>query len=421
MSLDLSGRANLDQHILSGSATFKSPFENFEQISISGRHNDDGSNFQSELQSQWGNKRVAAGFTMTHRRSDWFIDNTGEITLTTPFYAFRMNKLTWNHHNDKDEFKQHVEMEIGNDKSVYDLDASSKVTYKKYKAQIKSSVNTPYFHQLRLEVNHEHDRRQYTFSKSSISTQWDSDKTIKLEYDAQIPSSLVWTDTMKFTSPFRGFERITMDSDVNLEGPMKFKQELKWGYNKKISLEANGNVRGAEVNGRATLTSPWTEVITLAVDNKMESRVWVTSGSLQYSPSKIIELNTRFGNNELKRVMMDFKSPCPYLSNLFFDLEHRGDIKEFETKVQLNHNFLREAITADMKFDISRFPNIAAQMNLKTPFEKLPFFSIDASHQSQSGTTMITSVTINNPICQVIISDDITIYSLEELQQPLQC
>ena len=412
MSLELSGRANLDRHLIFGSAAFKSPFENMEQISISGRHSDDGSNFQSELQSQWGNKRASAAFTMTHSRNGWFIDNSGELTVTTPIYAYRMNKLTWNHHNDRDEFKPHVELEIGDDKSVLDIDATS--NYKdnrKYKAQIKSSLETPYTNKLRFDVNHEHDKRQYSYAKSSISTDWAPNKVMQLEYEASLPSSLRWSEEFKFTSPFRGYERITLDTDVNLEGPLTVKQELKWGSNKKVSFEATGNVKGSEIDGRAKLTSPWTEPITLDVDNKKESGVWISSGTLQYSRSKRIELNTRLSNNELKRINVDFKSPCPYLSNLFIDLEHRGDIKQFETKLELNHNYLREAITADMKFDIARFPDMQAQMNLKTPFEKLPFFSVIASHQSPSDTKLTTTITINHPICQTAISNELNLYS----------
>ncbi len=411
MSLDLNGRANLARHILSGSATFKSPFRYARTLSLSGRHSDDGNNFQSEVQGQWNNKKAAVGFTMSHQNNGWFIDNSGELTVTTPVNGYRVNKLTWNHHNDRDEFKPHVELELGDDKSVFDIDATTRSNYKKFRLQVKSILNTPYFNNLRFELDHQHNPRDGSFIKTDVTGQWAPNKVMHFEYDVKRTSPLAWTENIKLTSPF--FEPYTSDVTANFDGPIMFKQEVKWGRNQKMVFDLNANYKNAEFDGTATFMCPWIDDIIVTANNKMEARTWVSSGSLQYSPGKKIEANTRFSNTELKRISVDFASPCPYLRKVFFDLEHRGSLKQFETQLNFNHDMLREPVTADMKLDITRRSSMLAQMNVKTPFEQLPFFSIDANHQNQRDTKMTTSITVNHPECQIVVNDEMTLNSLK--------
>ena len=142
----------------------------------------------------------------------------------------RTKKLTWDHKNDKDSFMCKHELDWMGRKSTIDIDANHKKTYKKRNVDLKARFTCPYADDIILIFEHQHDRKNYKNIKTSGNFQWKNNKNIDFENDMSYVPNKYTTKSLKITTPFRGYEKMSSTLNTRINGDeITSHKEIKWG------------------------------------------------------------------------------------------------------------------------------------------------------------------------------------------------
>lgn len=420
ISLAASGSANWQNHDLKGSVSLSSPFRGYEQITLDGSHRDDSKIYNSQLTANWGaGKTAGLVFNMDHSRLGWSVSNNGDFAVTTPFSGYESNKIIWTHQNDADSIKTHVEGEMAGGRSILDVDANHKSNRNKRAIDMTASLRTPFKHarDMRLNFNHQNDKSSWENIKTSAMAQWAPGKAVQIENTAGYTAGRSVTKNMKITTPFRGYELITIDVDNRINGDtFTSHKEIKWGNNKKITIDGSMTRNGYEFDTELRFTSPYQSVerLVFQASNKKENSIWVSSASFDYAPEKKMELTTKVGIETEKKLSVIFKTPCPYFKEFLVDLDHSGVWRDFNTKAEIKYDPYFDPITATIKFDAANLKSIKAKVDIETPFRSTRSISALLSHKKTGRFNYKSYASFEMPRHKVSASHDMILKSIED-------
>ena len=352
-------------------------FPGYEDLTFAVHHSENEGHVESNVQTLFGSETFSVTLNMDHSVSGYTITNGGRLTAILPMLN-SPNTLVWQHTHDRNSLTSHAELNIQGDRSILDLTGKLQP-----KIEMSTSLTTPYFPAVSASFSHE-DQPYTTVFEATYDGQ-----TVKLENEFNHrPNELVNLVT-KLTTPFIGYEQITLTIDDKIEGGQYIAaNEFKWGNNdQKISLGGTLTVNLDEYDIQAQLQffSPYTNTVTLSMTNHLVSGMWQLAGDVIHGDQTLTRGTFTFGNGELKKFNIDFHSTCPYVSTLLFDFELTGNLRDFDNKIELEHNLLASKIQLSTGVRSSNINDLSATVGLITPFANMQSVDITWTHKNQPG------------------------------------
>ena len=416
MQLGFKGEMDLRRHMLDGRITFSSPFRGFEDLSLTGRHTDNGRNFNSNLEASWARgQAISTRFTMQHQRRGWALTNNGELSISTPFPDARQMGLTWQHSNSDSDINCHYELMYNNKKSVYDMEGTHTTSNGVRLLTGKAVISSPYTGRRSLEASHSHELMSWRNIKTSAIATWDPRTRLSYNQEISVTSSQLNVDA-KFTSPFPGFMSIDLDLQTQKQGnTYSTKNELKWDGNNKISLIGSVSITGYEVVSNLRFTTPYEPVerILLNINNRKQADIWVSHADLEFAVNKKIEIDTQFGMDRTKKMAVNIKTPFQLLRSFSMDQTVRGTLRDFRLDGEVDYDLIGGKTTLSITFDTANLDDIKTKLSFRCPFPEVSSIKIIASHKRQ-GARFISDASLSYPGYRGSATNDMTIRSLTD-------
>ena len=394
LEVELSG-ANV--HNLEASVAITTPIRGYEQMSLSAMHRDNDRKYTSSLRAALNQQELSAAFSMDHARQGYYITNNGELTVITPFAEFRKNKLSWNHKNTESIFKCHHEVELKGRRSVIDIDATQSVGSTR-RINLSSSITSPYIEDVRLEFSHSHEMNSLRNIDTTGSLRWSRNKNIALNSQFDIVPQESCNKAITFTSSFEGFERIIYEDNAAYSNNVMTKNvRVEWAPNKEISMDSRIEIQSPSFDANIRLRTPFEQVedVSLTMSNNKESGLWVSRGSLAYSPRQTVTLITKLGIDSMKKLSIDLKTPFTAMRSLEFDIQHTGSLRNFDTRASFECLPSLGVFSLASRLNADNWRNINGNVNLQTPFNDYRTMRLVFSHTTQN--TMTTEVSFEMP------------------------
>ncbi|ELU04621.1 hypothetical protein CAPTEDRAFT_222921 [Capitella teleta] len=411
--LEFNGEISLTpQRLISGVMTFTSPYNGFESITATLRHTDNGRTFNSNFETQWSpSQRISTQFQMTHFRRGYEMKNNGEMVITTPFHGYRQSKLTWNHENDENKVKHHIELECDSNKSLFDLDAMHRLSRSKRSWEVKTILQTPlsYAKDLRMNLAHSNDLNSWENIKSDGSLQWARGQSISYEHEIDAaPGKLNMKS--KFLSPFT--EVITLDMTNQIQERFYgLTNELSYGSNKKIVFESSGSYQETIMRATAQITTPfpYLKKVALTQVTKKENDIWIATTDFEYAPEQVIQVIGQLGMDSIKMGSLALKTPFEYARDVYFGTKFDGHGRDFECTTELEHNMLGQKMSLFVKMDTANLKKIRSTIDFQSPFDVLRFVKGSFVHFRNNGGKIQNKLSIQTPQYQGQIDNNMRI------------
>ena len=405
IGLALSGSADLPN--FDGSATFTTPFEDFEEVTVKAKHSDNNERCRTNGELSWApGKQISLDFEMSHSHNGYHIINDGELTITTPFSRYRTNKLTWNHKNNDRSLESHGEFQINQQRAVVDLKAGHRVSNGKRIVKFESFLKADEA-DMRINLGHEYNIGNLKDMKTTAMVQWAAGRSVDLTNELSIGPN-VFSENLKFISPFDGFERVTADINNSINGKtFTTTNEIKWGNNKKIALDGSVMIRGAQIESDVQFSSPFIHPIKLTLTNKKTGPFWGSAVRFEYAPNRAIELTSKIGFGATKKLFVELTSLCPYLKHTKFDSEFIGDLHKFKTVLEFYHDLIGTFdLTANI--DTADIKAVKVDLDAHTPYTISKNIKVTYSHR-QERNRYSTSSSIQMPDYNAAFDHEMTL------------
>ena len=220
------GAKRLGSRNVEGSIAFKSPFRNFEDMSLIVKHSDDSRTYTSNVKAKWApRKQIDATFQTKHTRRGYYIDNEGKFEVKTPFYGYETMALTWDHSNAENTFKTQATALWNRNQIKLDLDN----TFNRNTIDSKISLTTPFRVSLAGALN--------------------------INGIRQVKGNL------RLTTPYRGYERTELTiNHSQRRSTWNSLAKLEFEPGQKVEVSGELTLSGSDVKGNIALKTPWRHV-----------------------------------------------------------------------------------------------------------------------------------------------------------------
>ena len=386
ISLGLTGSADLPN--IDVKVTLTTPLRRYKDLTLTAKHAYDGRVWQSEAEFTWApDKKIAMEANAQISLNGRHYTNSGVVKVTTPFGLYRTTQYTWDHDFNKGAVKAHGELDFKNAKSIWDVNAGSLTEDNDRRSWFKFANTGPYTDIL-IDANHHYNRYDLRNMKSSATFQWTTGKLITINNDFSFDGKS-FRESLKLTGPFKP---ITLDMTNRLvSNTFTGNNELRWGENMRIAVEAAITVDGAEVDGSAQISTPFFDIQKMVFNNKFEDGLWVSSGKYEYAAGRSMEATTKVGFGRTKRLFAEFKSECAYLKSTYIDLTHTGKIRDFNTRLEIFHHLLQDNIRFNGLVDVPSIKDIKVNLKLITPFRGIRTLRTSLGHKHVDRNTISSS------------------------------
>ena len=396
MKLEAKGSADLRRHFIEGDASFSSPFPRFQAISISGKHEDNGRVFDSNLDFSWAPyQQVSTKFHMEHQRNGFSINNNGQLTVNTPFPRYRQNKLTWAHQNKADGVNTRIDTDNDGVKRIISLDGNLDNSPRKTVLNGNFMLDMPYASDIRVKLTHTH-------TKKGIDTtglvQWAKNQVIEYIHNIQYTADRSLEMAAKLTTPFRDYSEVTLESKTTKAGnKINTANEFKWNPNAKINADGTLTLLGdAAFNSNLRVTTPFPkyERTVLNVNNEYAQQLWVSHADLDIA-RRHYEIDTNLGIDGRKKLMID-TSKMDY--GFMIDAEVSGHMRDFTTLLSGKIPYFDERpLGAELKVNCANVRNIKSSFTLNTPWREAQTVKATLGHKNPSSGNYITDASFEMP------------------------
>ena len=409
--LGYNGELNIPQHTLNSELTFTSPFRQFESITASARYNDNGQNYQSNAVISWApSKQINIDFTMQHQGNNAAATNNGEVSISTPISGFQQCKITWQHEHNANKITnvgqiEHEGISIYNHNAVINI----KNTNKKLVFDVQASMKAYKLEEIAVTIDHTNSHQKLDTIKTDWSITWAPSKTITVSYDMDMSGDKIMQTKAKFMSPFKGFESLNLKSNTNKDsqsGKIVSSNEFEWSQNKKINLNGDVTITGYALQGSVSLTTPFDQAKSIVMNarNRQHHGIWVSHVDLDYGKQVIIDTEFRTGMNKMLSVSL--VSPCPHLRNVYTKAELKGDIRNFDCSLEMNHNKLPDRIIWTATATTADVNNIKVSTELMTPFKEMSTLKAEMNYKKEGNTIHVDGM-VEHPQYKGTLTEDI--------------
>jgi len=396
IKMTVKGSADLRRHFVQGDASFTSPFRGFQAISLSGKHQDDGREFNSNLDVSWAPyQRVTTKFTMAHQRNGFSINNNGELFVTTPFNRFKQNKLTWTHMNKDGALSTRLDSDNDGVSSMISVDGNFDNSPRKTELSGNFMFDTPYASDIRVKVNHIHNKKGIS---SNGLVQWAKDQVIEYIHDIKYEAFESLEVAAKLTTPFRSCSQVTLESQTKKTGPkVNTLNEVKWNPNAKVNIDGTLTMLGGQkFNGNMRVTTPFYkyERTVLNVNNDYAEELWMSHADLDIA-RRHYEVDTKLGMDRRKKITID-ASKMDY--GFMIDAELSGHARDFTALLSgkipmLNAN----PLGAELKANTANLNNIKCSFILNTPWRQAQTVKATVGHKHPAAGNYMTDASFEMP------------------------
>ena len=399
--LKLEGKANLDEHLIEGSLVLKTPYPKFEDISLTVSHKDDAKVYNSMARVQWApRKAIECKLTMNNARNGWNIESSGVFSLTTPFEGYRITKATWNHANTETSINTHEDLNVFGREASLDIKGAIKDESGKKVVDLEANLKTPWekLKDITIKIGHEHKPGTFEDILTKGSFAYSPSEVIAVTSEAHYIPEVALVKRIKITSPFKGYEVLTMDIDNRVAGKKYMThKEVKWAPNKKIALDGELTRNSPyEFSSKVRLSTPFDgfERTVLIMNNDKQKKQWVSDIQLDYGKNKVIGAQTKFQWASYKRLGFKVTSPFKSFRSLGIELEHKGKLRQFQSRASLDYDPFGGPVTGVVKVDTVNPNRISGKMTIKSPFKEYNPIRVLVRHTrtARSGYTSYGSV-----------------------------
>ena len=379
-----------------GEIKITTPFEAFEIMSATVGHRWNGQQMDNTFEAALGEKKISLVHNMEHARQGYSVNNKGSVTLTTPFREVQQARVSWSHENNARTLRCHSEIEYNNQKGMFDIDGTHQVNNRKRAVELTASLKTPFegTEDLSMNIKHEHQRKSWEGIKTEVTAG-------PISYSHEVDISMANSAAkVKFTSPFRNFERMMLKSELKNNGDSYETSHLvRWGANNKMTLDGNFAYQGEfGYTTSVSFASPFTYAERLAFNSNFncpKQTEFVFHADAEYGADYryVIDRISRI-NRESIHEEFSIETPHEALRNMKLIQDTTGGLRNFVHTKDFTLNgdqSILKVISNNENID-----NIIASVELTTPYSIIRRAKIDATHK-RDGNTYTTAANIDVP------------------------
>ena len=413
-SLAIAGEANSLTRVYSAEARLTSSFRAARDIFASVKRVAQGMQHAIDAEVGWGRgQRIAVNMNMNHALNGMALTNSGQISMTTPFQAYRRMLMKWNHDNDANMVKSSTEFHRnGMPQMSASVDASHSVSTRRREVNGNFKVSAPVYDmdEVALAFSHHHNRRNLRNIRSEGSLRWGGDKAVTYSHEMDLVPNESIIGNAKFTSPFAGLEDISMNMNSRKhKGGLSIHKQLKWA-NKKMVLDGDVGMNGDVITSNIRFTSPFRAVqrILLNVDKRWAGDQTKVHVDLEYARGSKIDINAQWALMSAdKMIGFDIMSPIPYMRSVGAEVSVAGNLRDFKAAAQVAHEMLGGKISLEVSADTDNVADIEARVILSTPFPAVSHVEAAVIHKQQGAYRYISSAMIQCPSFEVAAKHDL--------------
>ena len=386
VQVEVTGAADLPR--LNGLIKLTTSIPDYNEMSLTGEVSGSRQIIKGDILGVWWDgKRVGAQFTMNHEETGEMVNTNGRLTVTLPLAKYQTNTFSWGTEKTRSGINTHADLQVGSDKTEFVFAASREKTEDEITLSFLTSLTSPYepVRALKLSYKQMYDRTTYKDIRTEGLVQWAPSKILTLNTHVEVQDKLITKDT-RITTPFSGYETIHIFNEYTpLQHGFKTHKEIKWGLNKRVVLDTSYSWTSSEQRVESRLTSSFENMdrIFFELGRKLENDMWHVTGRLDYPRNKIVELTAKYRWDDIKRVILEFKSPCPYLEQVSFDAQHSGSPRNFDTKVEFEHKLMSSKATLVVDIDVRDLDKVNTKLEIKSPFKYMRFLKVSTSHEKK--------------------------------------
>jgi len=325
---------------------------------------------------------------MNHQLNGWYLTNSGELTLTTPFSGMQSTKLRWQHQNTAESWKCKHDVEVNGRKFAVEVDTSSRLAGSIRRVSGRAGFQCPvladWLQNTSMSFDYMHDTRMVkSIGKSEINY---GRQKFTYEHDFTIDPSTAIVIKAKITTPFREAQEIGFGLNNRRQGNgWTTNNELVMGSYGRIGLDGSYQSNGYALDATITLTTPYQRYERISANLRNQQQrdgAWAAHADLQYALNKQIAIDGKLGLQSPQKVVeLEIKSPCPRLRQARIAAGYSGTARNFQASIELSHNALgRDKITATVSSNTADVQNMIMQITVRTPFADFSSFKVVGRH-----------------------------------------
>jgi len=321
------------------------------------------------------------------------------MTVTTPFGGYQMSKLRWNHENTAGTWKCHHELDVRSRRFVVDLDASHRLTRAQRRLSTTFTFQTPanvadWLQNVNAVVEYQHDRHALK-SSGRTNFQWGR-YAFGHEHDVDIQPYTAIVATAKVTTPFAGYEQLGVGLNNRRTGnAWRANNEVLMGPVGNATLDGSLNYNGYDFNGMIRVTTPVRHLESIVVNvrnGQQRDNSWASHADLQYAAGKTLSLDSKLSLGAQRMIELEVSTPFEFLRLMKFKSGCSGVWRSLQASAELEHNKLRDKITATMSVDTNNLQRMNGRLTIRTPFEEFSLLTVNARHVQDSQSRRTTTV-----------------------------
>jgi len=382
IALEVSGRnaVTQDNKHFEGRIQLKTPFTNFEELSLEGRHSDDKQQYTTSAEARWAaDKAIAVEFDMLHTGYGLKFNNHGKLQLTTPFKVERI-ALDWTE-DLSDNGLNSVNELSWNDKKMSLAVQSQFVAVKEIQTSV--NINTPY--EVAEDISLDVLLGAGEIMKANIKM---SRKNIEeFVFDTEVNVNTDINGRASLSSSLLGLgEMSTVVSATISRMPYDIHTEVNWN-NKKVAIDGELSTRGWQyINGKLQFISPFNgiEKLEFNADHSKTGSEWRTQADFAYAADKKIDLAVTL-NDDLKKGSISLQSPCSYIKSLLTSWTHKGTGRKFNNVFSAKYDSLFGMTSFDSSVKVDSIEDVDVSLRLLSPIEALKDVKLNVDHKERRG------------------------------------
>lgn len=312
----ISGRNSRDADL---TLLIRTPFSNFEHVSGTVRHNNDGRQYTNSFEARLSQeKRITGSLDFVHETNNYGIISNGKLQLATPFYYAETLNAEWSH-----DIKP-ANIKITYQAAVNDQAMNAEWSHKKQSNQMESRfvLSTPFrpLNSIIIEARHGNNngviKTNMLLSKNNAELfNIDSDITLAgMVIDGRIQTKIIG---MVFS----------VGASVKADAlPYTGHTEFQWGRNNKIAIDGEVSMLYNQLSGSFRTQTPFRnfERIAAVFNHRLTQGKYVSLASLEYAPNHKIEVDLTLAPGQ--EISLSLKTPCSYIESADVLLSHNDGL-----------------------------------------------------------------------------------------------
>ncbi|XP_056021701.1 uncharacterized protein LOC130054813 [Ostrea edulis] len=420
--------------------SLKTPFKDFEEQDFSVDIVKSSDGLRGHAEGNFNRKKIESDISF-----DLQPQMSANLVVKTPFVGFEKQNMKFTHELTSRDIISHLEGTFRNQKLEADLSVSLRDSSLNANFNMKTPIND--FEVLSASTSN-------TWSSNGYTTHLEVGNNIKkIEFDSSLDTSDAVSVSMSLKSPFTGFEStvFTLNKDGALEN-LQVSSNLVYGSSQTVSVSLRNIVSDSSREHSLKLQSPYNDISTTytqSSDNGIfQSQTDFSVGSqysfsqtntLQYNDASLVDFtatttytidgissttmtklhhegtlgdfktdfSTRYGteeaivsvqfkNTDAIEGSLSVKSPVPYLRNIDAKFSHSGDLDQFRTSADFQHENTGK-MEGTLNFFRRNWRRISSVLVIKTPFSGFEQTKLTVKHgANRNSIESIVSVGYGN-------------------------